>query len=195
MNFSFSDLIDFSKIPIKIFLLFGIVSGILLFGDVKFLSQLKLTEFEQDYGKFFGIIFIICVAFITLSVIYYIFNKINYSFFSRKRNKYLRDELKCLDSFEQAAIREFIVLGRKSIAMPIDNPVISGLREKGILKMVSNIGNGFYVPMSLTRFADKYLKEEDLGITKKMSEDELREYIISSRPQWTKDYLYENFNK
>lgn len=113
MDFSFSDLLDFSKIPIKIFLLFAIVSGLLLFGSDEFLLQLKLTEFEQDYGKFFGIIFIVCIAFIVLSIVYYIFNKINYSFLSRKRNKYLRDEIKCLDSFEQAAIREFIVQGKK----------------------------------------------------------------------------------
>lgn len=76
MNFSFKDLIDFSKIPIKIFLLLGIVSGILLFGGDELLLKLKLTEFEKDYGKFFGITFIVCVAFISLSIIYYILNKI-----------------------------------------------------------------------------------------------------------------------
>lgn len=195
MSFSFSDLIDFSKIPIKIFLLFGIVSGILLFGSDEFLNQLKLTEFEKDYGKFFGIVFVICVSFIALSIIYYIINEINYKFLSKKRNKYLKEELKTLDSFKQAAIREFIVQGRKSVSMPLDNPVISGLREKGILKMVSNIGSAFYIPMSLTRFADKHLKEEDLGIQKNMSEETLKEFIISNRPEWTSDYLYGNLNK
>lgn len=59
MIFSFKDLIDFSKVPVKIFLLFGIVSGILLFGTNEFLSELKLSEFEENYGDFFGIIFIV----------------------------------------------------------------------------------------------------------------------------------------
>ncbi|MGY5353551.1 super-infection exclusion protein B [Wenyingzhuangia sp. IMCC45467] len=77
MNFSFSDLIDFSKIPIKIFILFAIVSGILLFGSDDFLTQLKLVEFEKDYGKFFGITFIVCISFIALSIIYYFIRKIN----------------------------------------------------------------------------------------------------------------------
>jgi hypothetical protein len=195
MGFSFSDLLDFSKIPIKIFLLFAIVSGLLLFGSDEFLLQLKLTEFEQDYGKFFGIIFIVCVAFIALSIVYYIFNKINYSFLSRKRNKYLRDEIKCLDLFEQAAIREFFVQGKKTVSFPMDNPVISGLTNKGILKAVSNIANGMHIPMSLTRFADKHLKKNDLGILKEMNEDELKEFIISNRPEWAREYLYERLNK
>jgi hypothetical protein len=195
MDFSFSDLLDFSKIPIKIFLLFAIVSGLLLFGSDEFLLQLKLTEFEQDYGKFFGIIFITCVAFIVLSIVYYIFNKINYYFLSRKMNKYLRYEIKCLDSFEQAAIREFFVQGKKTVLFPMDNPVISGLTNKGILKAVSNIANGMHIPMSLTRFADKHLKENDLGFLKELNEDELKEFIISNRPEWAKDYLYERLNK
>ena len=154
-----------------------------------------MTEFEQDYGKFFGITFIICVAFITLSIIYYIFNRINYSFLTRKRNKYLRDEIKCLDSFEQAAIREFIVQGKKTVSFPMDNPVISGLTNKGILIAVSNIANGMHIPMSLTKFADKHLKNNDLGILKEMNEDELKVFIISNRPEWTRDYLYERLNK
>ncbi|MCD8455235.1 superinfection exclusion B family protein [Tenacibaculum finnmarkense genomovar ulcerans] len=194
MAFSFSDLIDFSKIPIKVFLLFAIVSGILLFGNEDFLSQLKLTEFEQGYGKYFGIIFIVCVSFITLSIIYYVFNKINYYFRKKKRNKYLRTELKTLDLFEQSAIREFIVQGKKTVSMPIDNPVISGLINKRILKMVSNIGNGMHVPMSLTRFTHDNLKDQDLGILKNMTDIEIKD-ICLKRPEWVKDFLYERLNK
>ena len=136
MGFSFSDLLDFSKIPIKIFLLFAIVSGLLLFGSDEFLLQLKLTEFEQDYGKFFGIIFITCVAFIVLSIVYYIFNKINYYFLSRKMNKYLRDEIKCLDSFEQAAIREFFVQEKKTVLLNLNKKI----SDKEIKKIVKDAG-------------------------------------------------------
>jgi hypothetical protein len=47
----------------------------------------------------------------------------------------------------------------------------------------------------LTRFADKHLKENDLGFLKELNEDELKEFIISNRPEWAKDYLYERLNK
>jgi hypothetical protein len=71
MTFSFSDLIDFNKIPIKIFVLFSIVSGILLFSPENYLTILKVNDFEKEYGKYFGIIFIVCISFIILSIITY----------------------------------------------------------------------------------------------------------------------------
>jgi NADH:ubiquinone oxidoreductase subunit 5 (subunit L)/multisubunit Na+/H+ antiporter MnhA subunit len=189
MSFKFSDLIDFSKIPIKIFLLFGIVSGILLFGSTEFLNQLKLSEFENDYGKFFGIIFIICIAFIGLSMLYYIKNKIENKFNLNKHTKYLVDELKSLDPFEQSVIREFAIQQRKSVTMPIDNAIVAGLMNKGILRRVSNIGDGMYFPLSLSKLADEKLKESDLGVSKSMSDEQLSE-VFSERPKWADDYFY-----
>lgn len=194
MDFSFSDLLDFSKIPIKIFLLFAIVSGLLLFGSDEFLMQLKLTEFEKDYGKFFGIIFILCISFIALSIIYYFINKIKFQFKKRDFYKDIKEEVEYLDAYEQSVLREFAVMQRKTISMPMDNPIVSGLLKKGIIKLVSNIGDGMFFAMTISKSADKFLKETHLGLDKKMSEDDLRE-VISNRPEWSKDLLYERLNK
>lgn len=194
MDFSFSDLLDFSKIPIKIFLLFAIVSGLLLFGSDEFLMQLKLTEFEKDYGKFFGIIFILCISFIALSIIYYFINKIKFQFKKRDFYKDIKEEVEYLDAYEQSVLREFAVMQRKTISMPMDNPIVSGLLKKGIIKRVSNIGDGMFFAMTISKSADKFLKETHLGLDKTMSEDDLRE-VISNRPEWSKDLLYERLNK
>jgi len=194
MTFSFSDLIDFSKIPIKIFILFGIVSGILLFGTDNFLLQLKLTEFEVEYGKFFGIIFIVCISFIVLSIIYYFINKINFLFRKREFHKDIKDEVSSLDEFEQSVIREFAVMQRKTLSMPMDNPIVSGLLRKGILKRVSDIGFGMHYPMTLSKSADKFLKEFHLGLDDKMTEEKIREKF-SFRPEWSKDNVYFLANK
>ncbi len=195
MNFSFKDLIDLSKVPIIVFLLIAIVTGLLLFGGQDFLTKLELTEFKNDYGKFFGIVFIVCVAFVILSLINFIFKRLyQYFFYSRKKKKYITSELRTLDPHEQSVIREFIVQKRKTVAMPLDNPVVSGLRNKEILKIVSNITTGQDIAMSLTKIADSKLKHTDLGVSKEMTDDEKNE-VFSQRPAWAEDYFYSNRNQ
>ncbi|GHC65443.1 super-infection exclusion protein B [Ulvibacter litoralis] len=194
MSFSFSDLIDFSKVPIKIFILFAIVSGILLFGTDEFLAQLKLDEFEKDYGKFFGIVFIVCISFIALSIIYYIIKKINVSIFKSKVKKEVIEDIKRLDPSEQSVLREFFIMRRSTISMPMDHPIVSGLMDKYILVRKSDIGTGLYFPMALSDLAKKHLTEFHLGLRKEMSESE-KQKLANNRPQWTYDLLYERTNK
>ncbi|AUC74905.1 super-infection exclusion protein B [Olleya sp. Bg11-27] len=194
MNFSFSDLLDFSKIPIKIFLLFTMVSGLLLFGNDDFLLQLKLTDFEKDYGKFFGIIFIVCLSFISLSITYFFINKIKFQLEKRELHKVIKKEVTYLDQQEQSVLREFAVLERKTISMPVDNPIVSGLLHKGMIKSVSNISNGTFYAITLSESADKFLKGEHLGLQPKKSENDLARQFLN-RPEWVKDILYVNLNK
>jgi hypothetical protein len=194
MNFSFSDLIDFSKIPIKIFILFGIVSGILLFGTNEFIEQLKLSEFEKEYGKYFGIIFIVCISFIILSILYSLISSIKNLSNKRKLKKEITESIKTLDPTEQSVLREFFITQRSTISMPMDNPVVSGLLRKYILVRKSDIGTGLYFAMSLTKIAKKNLSEFDLGLRKNMSESEQNK-LVRNRPSWTSDYLYNDSNK
>ena len=78
--------------------------------------------------------------------------------------------------------------------MPIDNSTVAGLINKRILKRVSNIGDGLYFPLSLTKIAEDKLKETHLGIQKGMTEDELKE-LVYDRPKWATDYFYQQDNK
>lgn len=194
MTFSFSDLIDFSKVPIKIFWLFGIVSGILLFAPEQFLEQLKLKEFETNYGMYFGIIFIVCTAFIILSLIYYVIKKINSYFFRKNLTKQLKEKIKNLDPSEQSVLREFFITQRTTISMPMDHPVVSGLLDKYVLIRKSNIGMGMYFPMAISKPAEKLLTEFDLGVREGMTDGEITE-VGRNRPDWISDFIYERANK
>lgn len=194
MNFSFSDLIDFNKIPIKIFVLFSIVSGILLFSPENYLTILKVNDFEKEYGKYFGIIFIVCISFIILSIITYFLQKVQFFFIRRDINNDIKIEISTLDQFEKSVIREFIIMQRKTLSLPIDNPTVSALLNKRILTRVSNIGDGMYFATIISKNAFKQLKEEYLGLSSSMSEDEMRSFL-SKRPKWADDYLYQTLNK
>jgi hypothetical protein len=194
MTFSFKDLIDFSKVPIKIFLLFAIVSGILLFAPEQFLDQLKLKEFETNHGMYFGVIFIVCLAFIILSLIYYVIKKVDSYFFRIKLTKQLKEKIKNLDPSEQSVLREFFITQRTTISMPIDHPVVSGLLDKYVLIRKSNIGTGTYFPMAISKPAENLLTELDLGVRQGMTDDQITE-VARNRPNWTSDYIYEIANK
>lgn len=194
MTFKFSDLIDFSKIPIKVFILLAIVSGILLFGSENLLEQLKLKEFEESYGMYFGITFIVCISFILLSIIYFFVSKTKSYLFKRKMTKQIKENLKKLDPSEQAVLREYYITRRTTISMPMDHPVVSGLLNKYILIRKSNIGKGMYFPMSISKPAEKFLTEFNLGVREGMSEEEIKE-IGRNRPDWTSDFIYESVNK
>ena len=194
MSFKVSDLIDLDKIPMKIIILLGIVSGIFVFASDNFLKNLKMTEFQEDYGKFFGPVFIVSIAFIALSIIYYFKNQIESGLNKSKIQKFIIEELESLDPYEQSVIREFGIQQKQSVKMPIDNSTVAGLINKRILKRVSNIGDGLYFPLTLTKIADRKLKENHLGISKNMSDDELSE-VFSNRPDWAKDYFYRQHYK
>jgi len=194
MSFKVSDLIDLDKIPMKIIIFLGIVSGIFVLASDSFLKVLKMTEFQKDYGKFFGPIFIASIAFIGLSVIYYIKDKLENQFNRNKGNKILIEELESLDPSEQSVIREFAIQQKKSVKMPINNSTVAGLINKGILKRVSNIGDGLYFPLTLNKIVERKLKETHLGISSGMDEDELEE-VFSNRPDWAKDYFYRKHYK
>ncbi|SHJ45655.1 superinfection exclusion B family protein [Aquimarina spongiae] len=194
MNFSFSDLIDLSKVPIKIFWLFTIVSGTLLFAPESFLEELKLKEFEQNYGMYFGIVLIVCVSFIILSLIYYMIKEVKSYFFRKRLIKQLNEKIKNLDPSEQSVLREFIVLNRTTVSMPMDHPVVSGLLNKSILIRKSNIGTGMYFPMAISRLAEKHLEEIHVGISEGMNEEKIIE-VLSNRPDWADDFIYTSANK
>lgn len=194
MKFSFSDLIDFNKIPIKIFVLFTIVSGILLFSPKKYLTILKVEDFEKDYGKFFGVIFIVCISFIILSIITYFIKKINFYFLKKESHKEIKTEIENLDNFEKSVIREFAIMQRKTLSMPIDNPTVSALLNKGILRRVSNIGDGMFFATTISKSVFKLLKEEHLDLSSSMTEQELNSFL-TKRPEWVNDYFYQKLNK
>ncbi len=190
MSFKINDLIDLNKVPMKIIIFLFIVSGIFVFASNSFLKVLKMKEFQDDYGKFFGPIFIASIAFIGLSIIYYFKEKFEEKIILKKNNKYIFNVLESLDSSEKSVLREFGIQQKNSVNMPIDNSTVAGLINKSILKRVSNIGDGLYFPISLTKIAEDKINKSHLGINKEMSEDELSD-LISKRPEWAKDYFYQ----
>jgi hypothetical protein len=196
MSFKLSDLIDLDKIPMKIFIFLGIISGILIFSTDSFIESLRMTEFRKDYGKFFGPIFLASISFIALSIVYYLKDKLENRFNKKKRNNLIIEHLESLDLHEQAVIREFLIQEKKTVIMPIDDPTVAGLLDKGILRMVTNIGTGLYIPLTLTKIADRKLKDTSLiGFQNNIDDDTIFMNLLANRPKWATSISYNTFRE
>jgi hypothetical protein len=183
---------DLKKIPTKLFVLLTIISGGLLFIPKSLLENLHLNEFENDYGKYFGIIFLISAGIVLLNFSIWLVKTILGHFVKKKYKKFAIKNLKELDPHEKAVIREFFINHKNSLEMPLDNAVVKGLINKRIVIRISTMGQanlfaGMLFPMKLNDNIKDKITEEILGLPKTENEDEIRNFVNENRPKWAKE--------
>lgn len=183
-----SKLLDFNKIPTKLLFLLSMVSGCLLFLPSGILESLKLTKFETEYGKYFGIAFLISSGILIMNFLIWAIKKILVYFFSLKYNKNLKKELYNLDEGEQAVLREFLINNKSAVKLPIDDPIVKNLLNKRIIVRISTIGEyaigGMLFPIKMNDKIKNEMSEEVIGISKFRNDEEKRNFIFNSRPDW-----------
>jgi Super-infection exclusion protein B len=114
--------------------------------------------------------------------------KLYFEYRFSKSKRELANSLKILDPQEKAVIREFFIRQQSSVSMPYDDPVITGLIDKGILKFNKQFGDSMITsmgkaPVSLGKYAEKLITIEDIDLMKNPSESE-KEEILKRRPNW-----------
>jgi len=183
---------DLKKIPTKLFVLLAIISGGLLFIPKSLLENLHLNEFESDYGKYFGIIFLISAGIVLLNFSIWLVKTILGHFVKKKYKKFAIKNLEELDPHEKAVIREFFINQKNSLEMPLDNAVVKGLINKRIVIRISTMGQanlfaGMLFPMKLNDNIKDKITDEILGLPKTENEDEIRNFVVENRPKWAKE--------
>ncbi|MCL6272538.1 superinfection exclusion B family protein [Muricauda sp. 2012CJ35-5] len=183
-------LFDLTKLPAKFFLLFAITSAIVLFSPDDFLGRLHLIETRNKYGWIIGLIFISTGILSIINMIVWVYNYVRgeIKFIAAKTN--LKEVLVHLDPHEKSVLREMFIQGRSSMEMPMDNQTVAGLVDKNVLKINNVLGSsaitsGMRVPMSIGKYALKYLELEhiDLKLQEEMTEED-KEFIANNRPPW-----------
>lgn len=185
---NFKALFDLTKLPVKFFFLFSVLSGFILFADSKILEKIHLEKLNETYGWIIGLVFISTTGLIIVNFVIWIFKKANYKIKFHKVKKEYIAKLRNLDFHEKAVLREFIITQKSSIEVPIDDPTISGLIRKNILTINQQFGNGFIMngmnaSVSMTKFVDENLLFEDIGLVENPTEEEV-ELIKNNRPNW-----------
>jgi len=179
---------DLKKLPTKFFLVFSIVSGFILFSDEDLLKKLNLAKIDENYGTFIGLVFLLSSGLVIVNLIIWINKKLYFEYRFSKSKGELAKSLKMLDPHEKSVIREFSIRQQSSVSMPIDDPVITGLIDKGILKFNKQFGDSMITsmgkaPVSLGKYAEKLIRLEDIDLKNDLSESE-KEEILNKRPHW-----------
>ena len=181
---------DLTKLPTKFFFLLSAVSGFMLFIDQKFLNEkLFLDNVKEKYGWVLGIIFILATGLVIVNFVIWVFKTIQRKILIKKWKKKFAERVRNFDRFEKSILREFILNGKKSVEMPIDNPSVSGLLDKNILVMNKQFGNssimyGMKTSLSVNESVMEILEFKDLDLSEPPTEKEI-EFAKNNRPEWT----------
>ncbi|SDT55972.1 Superinfection exclusion protein B [Mucilaginibacter mallensis] len=193
-----SDLLDLNKITAKTAFLVLIVSVCLLFLPPAFLLKLQIVDFKKDYGKYFGFAFLASAAFLLVAVLNWAQEKINVFFRKRKQATYIIKAIEKMDFQELAVLREFFINAQQSLDMPIDNPVVAGMLNKGLLYQLSSMGQmsaeGLMMPVAMHHLLKDNLKPESLGLPLTEPSQEVKNEILEARPNWAKSLARRKFN-
>ena len=159
---------DLTKLPSRFFVLFSVISGFILFGENELLEKIKLLKLKDDFGIYVGLVFLLSTGIVLINIIIWIFSEIKRQINKFKLKKHCVEIINNLDFQEKSVLREFFLNNQSSIDMPIDDAVISGLLNKGILKINKQFGGSFIMtgmtaPVSINKIVEKYINFDKIN--------------------------------
>lgn len=132
-----SKALELLKLPLRIIVFFAIITGLLLFLPSYILTKLKLTEFINEYGKYFGIAFLISCGYVIFTIIPAIFKFLKDKLKERMFLNNLYMALSDLSYPERCLLREFLIQDKHVIEAPLENTEVASLLNKGIIEFAS----------------------------------------------------------
>jgi hypothetical protein len=189
----YKTIFDLSKLPTKLFLLFSLVSGFILFVEQPLLREkLFLDILKKEYGWILGGLFILCSGLVVVNFSTYIFTVISRKIKMKRAERKFTLKIKTLDRFEKSVLREFILNQKKSIDLPMDDPTVAKLLHEGILEINRQFKGGslvfgYKVSMSINELVIEHLKFQDLDLSDPPTKNEI-EFVSKNRPPWINQY-------
>ncbi len=172
-----------------------LVSAALLFMPDTWHAVLKLQTFTEEYGLYFGVVWIISGFALIVRGLSWLGSSIWRFTQAQKTKRKIDRALTSLDQHEKALLREFFIRGSNTLNLPIQEPVVNGLISKEILVLVGGIGDsyittGILMPIAIAEYASKNLTKNHLGLPQAPKGQELTEIqrrtILNARPRFMK---------
>jgi len=187
----FSKLFEVDKLPFKVVFLTTVISGLVAFSPLTWLSSLQLDGFKNEYGVFIGITFLASSGLTLTNIVIYVFRLIRGEYQKMQWKAGLTHKLETLDHSEQAILREFYIQGKYTIEIPVNNPSVVGLMNKGIVVLAGKYGehslSGMLFPCAIIEDARNRLTNKILGLPDGTPSEEDMNRIKESRPAFTRD--------
>ena len=115
------------------------------------------------------------------------------------RHKHIKisiERLKQLDQAEKSVLREFFIQGQNTIKLPMDNSVVAGLLDIGILSSVGQHGRhslaGMLISMKIPDILRKKLTLQMLDLPLGKPSECDKEFLRTNRPPFSRSIEHEN---
>ncbi|MGL6500770.1 superinfection exclusion B family protein [Aeromonas dhakensis] len=188
-------IIEAAKLPTKFIVVIFLVSFALLFLSEEKLTSLKLVDFVKKFGLYIGITTLTSAALLAIESISYIWNRVTDSISSRKFKKSSLERLNKLDPSEKSVLREFYLQGQNSLKLPMDHPVVAGLINVGIIRLIGQHGRmsaaGMLFSMKISDFVRENLTYDLLDLPSGEPSHQEIEFLKSNRPPFMNSILRE----
>lgn len=133
-------LFDIGKLPSKVVALVAAVSGALLFVPDDLQEPLQTRSLVTHHGAWVGLAFVASAGLLSLNCVLWAGARVTRA---RRRWRFrarLLSESGRLDPAESAVLREFYLQQRDTLMLPVDEPSVAGLLNKGVLSTVGSMG-------------------------------------------------------
>ena len=165
-----------------VFCLF-LVSAALLFCPDSLLRKVHLENFADKWASYIGFAFLVSFVWLFLVVGLTLWR-------AAGRTQRIQEKVWSLDPQEKAILREFFLGQRKNvIPFPLENPVVAGLLDSGVLRVVSRywepsiVGNLF--PMAISKKAMRLLTNKLIGLPESPTpDDDVLDFLQNNRPEF-----------
>lgn len=192
----FTKLIEWLKLPTKIITFIALMSCAFLFLPSRIIETLKLQDFIDLYGKYFGVVFIVASSYLLFIFLGFVFSKVKSMFINLKNNKNAKENSKIkkqqiqsalcdLTQSEKCLLREFYLQGKDVIKVIYANEDVISLINKEIIYYASECGEryvfGTVVNVRLNDYVKKSLSLPLLGLPAEPTKSDL-ERCAKERP-------------
>lgn len=190
-----SKIIEAVKLLTKFIVVIFSVSFALLFLSEETLTSLKLADFVKKFGLYIGITALTSGVLLTIESISYVWNRVADSISSRKFKKSSLERLNKLDPSEKSVLREFYLQGQNSLKLPMDHPVVAGLINVGIIRLIGQHGRmsaaGMLFSMKISDFVRENLTYDLLDLPSGEPSHQEIEFLKGNRPPFMNSILRE----
>lgn len=185
-----SSLFEAHKLPTKALLWILVFSGFLCLSPDSLLDRLGMAGLVNTYRGYISAIFIASGCILILNLIMGTAGAAQSKVDHIRWRRGLLKAVSELDHSEMAILREFYIQAKNTIQLPFNDASVVGLRRKGIVNPVSNLGEysyaGMLLPFVMAIETMEILRPEMIGLPPGEPTEEEIEWIRNSRPDFVR---------
>jgi len=175
------------KLPPKVIGGIAIAAGALVLAPHSWIQTFGLDGFMRMARPYVSLLLIVASSILLVELVVYLKAHVANALRRRKAMAKLIEHMESLDPAERIVLREFFIQGQSTVRLPMDQPVVAGLIQKGIIYRVGALGErtvgGMTFSFRIRDEALRLLNIDQLGLPVNPTEEDKRR-IIAERPPY-----------